>query len=290
MVMGDIRPEETLNEVLKRGIEVFKTGIQGITGVLRIGDEALHELDDAMRSKPVAPGETPDETFLNVMALLRGAMEEARTQGSVSAPGVVQKAREALNRVTTAEPSWRPGPAFVRTATDMFRVALRDLRGSQGLLKVATGRGGIDDLETLINWADEVTNRMAKTQEVIAEPKPGKEKTQEVIAEPKPGKSPPTPGKPKRETKSRSKGGKARKMTEKEVRNTVFRAIAEQSGDSELQETAEKVATGNTPAEDFANEITLRLNNGKLDASVMKKAKEKAIQDGVESDHPILKF
>jgi len=172
MVM-DRRPDEMLNDMLRRGIDVFKGAIQGVTEVLRTGDDAIKEMDDAVRGKPMAPGETPEDTFINVLALMKGAMEEARETGSATAPAVVQRARETLSRVTSMEPSWRTGPSIGKTATDMFRLVLRDLRGSESLVKLATGRGEINDLEKLIDWADDVGNRLGKAQKVVAQPKPG---------------------------------------------------------------------------------------------------------------------
>ncbi len=274
--MVNIRPDQTFQEVIQRGVTVFRGLIQGVSEVLRTGDSAIKDLDDAMRGGPTAV-ESADQTFLAILAMLRGAMEEARETGTATGPGVVQRARETLNKVTIAEPSWRPAPAIIRTTTDMCRMALRDLRGSEALVKLATGRGDVNDLETLINWGDDVGKRVGEAQQVVAEPKP--------TAEPE-AKAKPT-AKPK---PTRAKRPAGSKMTEKQAQDTVFRAIAESSGDQEFQREAEEVAAGRMKPDDFAEHVSNGLGKGKLNASMMKKAKEKAIQDGVSPTHPLLGF
>lgn len=279
MVMK-IRPDETFQEVIERGLTVFKGVIQGVTDVLRAGDGAIRELDGAMRgtATPLAAAEPPEETFLNVVTLIRGAMDEARERGTATAAGVVQKAREALNRVTATEPSWRPAPSIIRTAADMFRTALRDLRGSESLVKLATGRGGLGDLENLINWAEDAGSRIEQAQKVVptvAAP---------VVATQTPAEN------PKKKAKKSTKSKKAKAKTEAEVQNIVFQAIANASGNQELKEAAEKVSQGKIPPDEFADSVTRHLENGQLSDSMMNKAKKKAIHDGVDSKHPLLGF
>ncbi|KKK47285.1 hypothetical protein LCGC14_3156770, partial [marine sediment metagenome] len=78
-------------------------------------------------------------------------------------------AREILGKVTKAEPAWRPAPAMMRTVNDIIRMSLRDLRGSQNLFRLAQGNGTLDDLDSLTKWADEISDRVGKTQKVIAQ-------------------------------------------------------------------------------------------------------------------------
>ena len=257
-------PGEFFQEAVLRGLDTIKSVVEGVTSALRVSDGALRQLDDAMTNQnPITPGENPEDTFLSVVATMRAAMEEARQNGSAKAPNVVQRSKEILKKVNAAEPEWRPGPAVVRTAADMFRVALRDMRGSASLINLATGRGDLNDLESLVNWTEEINDRLDKTQKVIAEPK----------------------------LKKTKKAPKAKaQMTESQIRDTVFKGIAEATDDAELKELAEKVAKGQVPGDQFADEVTQRLESGKINSKMMGKAKKKAILDGVDAGHPLLGF
>lgn len=285
----EFHPEETLGEVLQRGIDVFKNTIQGVSEMLRVGDSAIKDLDDAMRGKPIAPGETPEETFLNVIAMIRGAVEEARETGSAAAPAVVQRAREALNRVTTVEPSWRVGPSVVKTAGDMFRMALRDLRGSDALIKLATGRGELGDLDQLIDWADSVTGRLDQVQRVIAEPKRRAEKPPE-----KPPERPQQPqgmpqkaaagAKPKGSRKTKKKAN----PDDNKVRDVIFGAFAEVTQDPELKAGADKVAQGQMPPDQYVDGLIARLEGGQINPDMVGRIKEMALQNGADPNHVLM--
>ncbi|GAI88254.1 unnamed protein product, partial [marine sediment metagenome] len=170
MVMGKNR-DKGLADIMQTGLETFKTTVGGITSILRTGDSAIKDLDSALTGSAPSAVVTPEESFLEVVALAEAAMQEAKEKGSTVAPAVVQRAREILNRVTRAEPAWRPSPSIIRTSNDVLRVALRDLRASQNLLKLAQGAGGLADLENLTKWADEVSQRLNNIQKVIAQPK-----------------------------------------------------------------------------------------------------------------------
>ncbi|KKL64464.1 hypothetical protein LCGC14_2164760, partial [marine sediment metagenome] len=161
--------------VVRGAIETFQTLLGGVTDLIRAGDSTVKDLDSALTGSPSAGPSTPEQSFLEVVALMQAAMVEAGEAGSASAPAVVQRAREILGRVSREEPAWRPAPSVIRTVNDVFRTALRDLRASQDLVKLAQGNGTLDDLEKLSQWADDLTDRLAKTQKIVAQPKPSKE-------------------------------------------------------------------------------------------------------------------
>ncbi len=234
------RPEEVFQDVVGRGVGVFKGLIGTVSEALRVGEQGIKDLDGALRGEPPTPGETPDQTFLNVLSLVQAAIEEAKESGSPTTPAVVQRSRQILSRVTSAEPAWRSGPAVVKTATDMFRVALRDLRGSESLIKMASGQGGLDDLEKLTDWADNVAQRLDQTQKVIAQPKEA----------PGPEVSPVTPpaAKKKRKTTPKAKPDPA---------DVAFaQAVAEELGDTKVQGWAQDFAAGKISEKQWISRLT----------------------------------
>jgi len=166
-------PGEFFQEAVLRGLDTIKSVVEGVTSALRVSDGALQQLDQAMITNPAnqAKDEPPESTLIKVLAIMRSAMEEARQTGSVRSDPVVGRAKQILKNVTAAEPSWRTGPTIVNTTTDMARLALRDLRASNSLVKLATGQGEIDDLEGLMAWANEITNRVDNVQKAVATPK-----------------------------------------------------------------------------------------------------------------------
>ena len=180
------RPEEVVSGMVRRGISTFQTLIGGVTDALRAGDSTIKELDSALTGQASSAPTTAEQSFLEIIALMQAAFVEAREAGSASAPAVVQRAREALGRVSREEPAWRPAPSAVRTVNDVFRTALRDLRASQDLVKLAQGNGTLDDLEKLSQWADDLTDRLAKTQKIVAQPKPSKEQPVPAASAPDP--------------------------------------------------------------------------------------------------------
>jgi len=171
-MVSDNRPDKVLADVVRTGIETFKSVIEGVTSVIRAGDGTIRDLDSALTGAPAPELNNPEQSFLEVVSLMQAAMEEARAKGTANNPGVVQRSKEILGKVTRAEPAWRPGPALIRTANDVIRISLRDLRASQYLLRLAQGTGTLDDLDNLTKWADDISERIGLTREVIAQPKP----------------------------------------------------------------------------------------------------------------------
>ena len=46
MVSGD-RPDKLLSDVIRTGIETFRSAIDGVTSIIRQGDHTLRDLDGA---------------------------------------------------------------------------------------------------------------------------------------------------------------------------------------------------------------------------------------------------
>ncbi|MBA7646965.1 hypothetical protein ES703_54733 [subsurface metagenome] len=185
---------------------------------------------------------------------MQSAMEEARSKGTATAPAVIQRSREILGKVTKAEPAWRPGPAMIRTINDVIRMALRDLRGSEYLLRLAQGTGTLQDLESLTAWADELTSRADKTQRVVAQPKPSLRPSepisepQEPVLVPVPLSSTKTKPKKKRDTTPKKKANPA---------DIAFaQAVAEEMGDNKVKGWAQDFADGKISEKQWISRLT----------------------------------
>lgn len=241
MVFED-RPEKVLADIVRTGLETFKSAVEGITSVIRTGDSTIKGLDSALTGGPAPESSNPEQSFLEVVALMQSAMEEARSKGTATAPAVIQRSREILGRVTKVEPAWRPGPAIVRTINDVIRMALRDLRGSEHLLKLAQGTGTLEDLDSLTTWADELTSRVDKTQRVVAQPKPSL-KPSEPVSEPQEPVLVPVP-----QASTKAKTRKKRDTTPKKKANpediAFAQSVAEEMGDNKVKDWAKQFADG----------------------------------------------
>ena len=250
----DRDPREFLEEIVRTGLDTFRSTVEGVAAVLRTGDSAIRDLDGALTGTGPPPGDVSEQALLEVMALIQGAMQEVREHGSTSSPAVVQRAREILNRVSRAEPAWRPGPSIVRSINDVFRVALRDLRASNNLLNLAQGQGSLDDFEALTKWADEISQRLNLTQSVIAQPKPTVQQPEPAPVAPISAAAPPQPEpKPKAKRKKRDTTPK-RKGNPADI--AFARAVAEEMGDIKVKEWAGEFTDGKISEKQWISRLT----------------------------------
>lgn len=273
-MVSDKRLDEVLTDLARIGIGTFKRLTEGVTEVLRTGDVAIKDLDSALTGGPAPVTELAEQSYLEILALVQAATQEAREHGSATAPVVVQRAREILGRVTRAEPAWRPGPSMVRTVNDVFRMALRDLRASQSLLKLAGGQGGLDDLESLTKWADEFSQRIDKTQKVLAQPKrPGEQPapatTEAEAAAPQPETATPQPEAATAPARTlpplpvpapKPKAKKKRNTTPKKKGNpediAFALAVAQEMGDTKVKDWAQQFADGKLSEKQWISRLT----------------------------------
>jgi len=253
-MVSEDRPDRVLVDIVRTGLETFKSAVEGITAVIRSGDSTIKDLDSALTGGPAPESSNPEQSFLEVVALMQSAMEEARSKGTATAPAVIQKSREILGKVTKAEPAWRPGPAMIRTINDVIRMALRDLRGSEYLLKLAQGTGTLQDLESLSMWADELTSRVDKTQRVVAQPKPSL-KPSEPVSEPQEPVLVPVPV-----SSTKTKTKKKRDTTPKKKANpqdiAFAQAVAEEMGDNKVKGWAQDFAGGKISEKQWISRLT----------------------------------
>ena len=247
-------PDKVLADVVRTGIETFKSMVEGVTSVIRTGDFTLRDLDSALTGGPSPESGNPEQSFLEIVALMQAALEEARQKGSANNPAVVQRARSILGKVTKAEPAWRPAPVIMRTVNDIIRMSLRDLRGSQNLFRLAQGNGTLDDLDSLTKWADDISERVGKTQQVIAQPKPSQtpveavSEPQEAVLVPVPVSKKATEAKPKRNTTPKKKAN---------PEDIAFaQAVAEEMGDTKVKEWADQFANGKISEKQWVSRLT----------------------------------
>jgi len=250
-MVSDNRPDKVLADVVRTGIETFKSVIEGVTSVIRAGDGTIRDLDSALTGAPAPELNNPEQSFLEVVAMMQAAMEEARAKGTANNPGVVQRSKEILGKVTRAEPAWRPGPALIRTANDVIRISLRDLRASQYLLRLAQGTGTLDNLT---KWADDISERIGLTREVIAQPKPSltpvapATEPQEAVLVPVPVSNPKAKPKKKRNTTPKKKANPA---------DIAFaKAVAEEMGDTKVNEWAAQFESGKISEKQWISRLT----------------------------------
>ena len=253
MVMKD-GPDKVLADVVRTGIETFKSVIEGVTSVIRTGDSTIRDLDSALTGGPAPESSNPEQSFLEVVALMQSTMEEARSKGTATAPAIIQRSREILGKVTKAEPAWRPGPAMIRTVNDVIRMALRDLRSSQNLLRLAQGTGTLDDLDSLTKWADEISDRVGKTQQVIAQPKPSKTLV-EAVSEPQGAVLVPV-SVAKKETKTKKKRNTTPKTKANPEDIAFAQAVAEEMGDIKVKGWAKDFADGKISEKQWISRLT----------------------------------
>lgn len=250
----DQRPETALADVVRTGIETFKSVVEGVTSLIRTGESTIRDLDTALTGGPAPESSYPEQSFLEIVALMQATMEEAKTKGTANAPGIVQRAREILNKVNKTEPSWRPAPVAIRTVNDIIRISLRDLRGSENMIRLAQGTGTIEDLENLTKWADEVSERVAKTREVTAEPKPTRAiqepatATQEPVLVPVPVAQTKKTTRKKRDTTPKKKGN---------PEDIAFaQAVAEEMKDPKVTDWAQQFADGKISEKQWISRLT----------------------------------
>ena len=150
---------------------------------------------------------------------------------------------------------------MVRGVNDIIRMALRDLRGSDYLLRLAQGTGTLEDLESLTKWADELYDRANKTQKVVAQPKP-------TIVSGAPVSEPQEPVLvPVAVSKSKAKAKKKRDTTP-EKRDTTPKqpphptdvafaiAVAEELGDNKVKDWANQYANGKISEKQWISRLT----------------------------------
>lgn len=243
----DRSPDEMFRDVTQNALDVFKTAVEGaktaiggVSEMIKSGDSTLKELDDALTGGRPKFGEQPQETFTNVLEMLHGTLEDAREKQSADSASVVQKAREILSRINQVEPAWRPAPMGMNTLSDVFRGALRDLRGSSSLLRLAQGQGTIDDLKGLSEWADDLKKRLEKVQNAPA--------AAEAPATPAAAPSKAKAKKPKKDTTPKAKPD--------DQAVTFALAVAEEYGDAKVKGWAQEFAKGKISEAQWQSRLT----------------------------------
>lgn len=158
-------------DLLSRGMGLFKGVTQKTADMIRAGDEALGNIDSALSPSDMTPAESSEASLMKVVAMMKSVAEEARFAGDARSPQVINRSKEILRSAAGAGSAWRGGPAGVKTATDMVRLAVRDLRSSHNLIKLASGNGSLDDIDAVVEWIDQLTDRVNNISKVVTQPK-----------------------------------------------------------------------------------------------------------------------
>ncbi len=237
------RPDELIADVIQRGLTTFKTTIEGVTEVIRAGDSTLQELDNALTGSRPRYGETAQESFMAILQMLSGTLEDAREKKSATAMSVTQKSREILARINAVEPAWRPGPLTRTAPDDIFRAAMRDLRSSNSLIRLAQGAGTIEDLEEISRWAGDLNQRIEHMKVSAAEPKSPAPGPRAAAADKK------TVGKkPKKDTTPKAKPQSA---------DVAFAlAVAAEMDDDKVKGWAKEFASGKISEDQWVTRLT----------------------------------
>ena len=127
----------------------------------------------------------------------------------------------------------------VKTSNDYFRMAMRDLRGSDSLIRLATGTARPDDLQQLTQWADDINSRLGRTKVTETVSKTKESIEVEVTSAP---------------AKSRAKRGKKAKPLEGDI--AFARAVSEELADDKVKAWAEDFASGNISEAQWINRLT----------------------------------
>ena len=67
-------PEKLLADIVRTGLETFRSAIEGITSVIRTGESTIKDLDSALTGGPSPESINPEQSFLEVTALMQAAL------------------------------------------------------------------------------------------------------------------------------------------------------------------------------------------------------------------------
>jgi len=127
-----------------------------------------------------------------------------------------------------------------RTASDSFRLALRDLRGSNSLVRLAQGRGTVEDLNGLAGWADDLKTRIDSMKSPAS--------SQKVQAS--------SPSETTRPKAKKTKKDTTPKTTPNPDEVRFAHAVAEEYGDNKVKGWAKEYADGKISEQQWVSRLT----------------------------------
>ena len=165
---------------------------------------------------------------------------------------------------------------------DVVRMALKNLRGSMALVRLANGGGSVADVEEVARFAEELADQL----------QPG-HPAAHPVTEPTEARPTAVPRSAARPAKARPKGmGRGRKKKEPPNPSAVAfaRAMGEEMGDATVKRWAEDLAAARITEDQFIDRWSKKAGQGKSadPETLLARAKQRAIEAGLPADDPYL--
>ncbi|MDP3063631.1 MAG: hypothetical protein Q8O40_10565 [Chloroflexota bacterium] len=282
MTAPEVRKPPDVGGVVRQGLGFFGQGIGTVAEALRSVDAALQQVDGALTGSraPVTPMVSEEYLARRVATVLQQAEQAAKTAG-LAAPATTSRFAEALRLARTPLP---PTPAvadMMPTPPEMVRMALRDLRGSTALMRLASGAGTTDDLEEVGRFATDLSDRMGTVQAATAQQGAPAARPAQPRQE-----GPPAPErKPRRRSPRAAPAAPAGKPSTGVL---LAQAIGEEMGDARVKKWADQVAQGKLTEKQFLSRLE-RLKSNVDPDQLFKRARDRVVAMGVSPDDPLLK-
>jgi hypothetical protein len=166
--------------------------------------------------------------------------------------------------------------------SDVLRTALKNLRGSMALVRLANGGGSVDDVEEVARFAEELAGQL----------QPG-HPAAHPVTEPTEARPTAVPRSAARPAKARPKGaGRGRKKKEPPNPSAVAfaRAMGEEMGDATVKRWAEDLAAAKITEDQFIDRWSKKAGQGKSadPETLLARAKQRAIEAGLPAGDPYL--
>ena len=138
-------------------------------------------------------------------------------------------------------------PSAINSPSDVFRMALRDLRASNSLIRLAQGTGEVADLEQLGTWADDLTKRLNTVQEATGKKRTPPARRAAVTEGSEPKQLAPAK-KTKKDTTPKNKPA--------DVDVAFAKAVAEEYNDDQVRGWAKDFASGKISEQQWISRLT----------------------------------
>lgn len=290
MTTPELPKPPDVGSVVRQGLGVVGQGIGSVAEVLRSADSALQQVDAALTGgrAPVTPMVSEEHLARRVATVLQQA-EQAATTAGLEAPTTTSRFAEALRLVRTPLP---PTPAvadMMPAPHEMVRMALRDLRGSMSLMRLASGAGTADDLEEVGRFATELSDRMGVVQGAVGQKPPtGQQDAPEAQPAQPRQEAPPAPARKARRRSPRAAAPPAAPAGAPSTGVLLAQAIGEEMGDARVKKWAGQVAQGMLTEKQFLSRLE-RLKSNVDPDQLFKRARDRVVAMGVSPDDPLLK-
>ncbi|GAI38929.1 unnamed protein product, partial [marine sediment metagenome] len=112
----------------------------------------------------------------------------------------------------------------------------------------------LEDLNSLTTWADDLSDRVAKTQQVIAQPKPSVTPPEPILEVSGPVMVPVVASQPKAKTKKKRDTTPKQKANPEDI--AFAKAVAEEMGDTKVKGWADDFAQGKISEKQWISRLT----------------------------------